>query len=116
MLEIAFSTYLPVGRRPGMGCRNQVICWIDVLKGKVYELEPGTKSLKIITTAQLTGSVVLCEDGDFLGAFQNGLGFINRNTGLVDFFSDPEQHLPANRFNDGKCDPFGRFWAGTMST
>ena len=27
---------------------------------------------------------------------------------------NPEQHLPGNRFNDGKCDPAGRFLAGTM--
>jgi sugar lactone lactonase YvrE len=26
-----------------------------------------------------------------------------------------EEHLSANRFNDGKCDPQGRLWAGTMS-
>ncbi|MFC1461120.1 SMP-30/gluconolactonase/LRE family protein [Verrucomicrobiota bacterium] len=23
--------------------------------------------------------------------------------------------MPENRFNDGKCDPAGRFWAGTIN-
>jgi sugar lactone lactonase YvrE len=27
---------------------------------------------------------------------------------------NPEPHLPGNRFNDGKCDPAGRFLAGSM--
>ena len=31
--------------------------------------------------------------------------------------ADPEaEKRPDNRFNDGKCDPSGRFWAGTIST
>jgi sugar lactone lactonase YvrE len=29
--------------------------------------------------------------------------------------ANPEDHIPGNRFNDGKCGPDGRFWAGTMS-
>lgn len=33
---------------------------------------------------------------------------------LVPIAQDPEAGIATNRFNDGKCDPFGRLWVGTM--
>jgi sugar lactone lactonase YvrE len=33
----------------------------------------------------------------------------------VTFLAKPEVHIAGNRFNDGRCDPRGRFWAGTMA-
>jgi sugar lactone lactonase YvrE len=35
-------------------------------------------------------------------------------TGRLDMLMAPEQDKPNNRFNDGKVDRQGRFWAGTM--
>jgi sugar lactone lactonase YvrE len=32
----------------------------------------------------------------------------------LDPIAAPEANIPGNRFNDGKCDSAGRFWAGTM--
>src|SRR6187200_2321873 len=40
--------------------------------------------------------------------------FINTENEKVDHIADPEEGL-SNRFNDGKCDAAGRFWAGTMA-
>src|SRR5690606_28547880 len=44
---------------------------------------------------------------------QTGFSFFDPLTGKQDPIGDPESSLPANLFGDGKCDPEGRFWAGT---
>ena len=47
-------------------------------------------------------------------AVHHGFASLDIKTEVVTMIDDPEAHLPGNRFNDGKCDPAGRFWAGTM--
>jgi sugar lactone lactonase YvrE len=48
-------------------------------------------------------------------ALHHGFAGLDLETGQVEIVADPEKHLPGNRFNDGKCDPAGRFWAGTLA-
>lgn len=63
----------------------------------------------------MVGAVALSTNGDFVAALKSGLAFIDRHTGDTRLLHHPEVHLPGNRFNDGKCDPAGRFWVGTMA-
>ena len=63
----------------------------------------------------MIGAIAICKNGHFIAALKNGFGFIDRKYGVTRMIRIPEPHLPGNRFNDGKCDPAGRFWAGTMS-
>ncbi len=104
-----------LGEGPVWDDVQQVICWIDILNGEIHEFSPASKKHTTIAVHQMVGCFTFCTDGNFLVALQNGFAFVDRLTGTIKMISDPEIHLAGNRFNDGKCDPAGRFWAGTMS-
>src|SRR5690606_19311707 len=44
----------------------------------------------------------------------NGFALLDLENGNRINIGDPEKGLPDNRFNDGKCDSRGRFWAGSL--
>ena len=104
-----------LGEGPVWDAVQKVICWVDILNGTIHEYSPEKNTHKTIPVHQMIGTVAVCTDGNFIAALQNGFAFVNRSSGEIKMMHDPENHLPGNRFNDGKCDPAGRFWAGTMS-
>jgi sugar lactone lactonase YvrE len=104
-----------LGEGPVWDSRKKTICWIDILNGEIHEYNPSNNSQRTLTIHQMIGAIALCRNGNFIAALKNGFGFIDRNSGTVSMIANPEPELPGNRFNDGKCDPKGRFWAGTMS-
>lgn len=103
-----------LGEGPVWDAKRKSICWIDIINGLIYEFYTEQNILNTIEVQQMIGSVAVCTNGNFIAALQNGFAFINRLDGKIIMIADPENHLPGNRFNDGKCDPEGRFWAGTM--
>ncbi len=115
MEEIVIDHQCLLGEGPVWDGNLKSICWVDILLGKIHEYTPDTKSHKTLSVNQMIGAIAICKSGHLIGALKNGFGFIDRKSGAVTMIANPEPHLPGNRFNDGKCDPQGRFWAGTMS-
>ena len=64
---------------------------------------------------QNIGCVAVREKGGLVAALQQGFYFVDMVHEKTYKISDPEESMPNNRFNDGKCDCMGRLWAGTMS-
>ena len=104
-----------LGEGPVWDGANHTILWVDIMGCAIHELNMKSNALRSISTPSMIGSFALCTDGNILAAMQDGFIFINRITGAVSPLSDPEAALNGNRFNDGKTDPAGRFWAGSMS-
>ena len=95
--------------------QEKVLYWIDILSHELYIWDPATRTNRTIPTAQAIGTVVKRARGGLVVALHNGFAYLDLDTEKITPITDPERTVPANRFNDGKCDPAGRFWAGTMA-
>ena len=94
---------------------RKALWWIDIIPGKLHCYDPVTDSDREWDMGQMIGTVVTRQSGGLVVALENGFAAFDPDSGELSFLADPEEHIPTNRFNDGKCDPRGRFWAGTMA-
>jgi sugar lactone lactonase YvrE len=94
---------------------SQTLYWIDIENGRLHRYHPATQQTKTTELGQRIGTVVPTSTGQALVALQDGIHRLDLATGKLALLAAPEKGIAGNRFNDGKCDPAGRFWAGTMS-
>ena len=88
--------------------------WIDIENKMLHIYDPETKSDRLIPVGERIGTVVPAKGGGVIVALQNGIHRLDTKTEEMKFIVNP---LPDSnmRFNDGKCDPAGRFWVGSMA-
>lgn len=91
------------------------LLYVDIESHKILAFTPATGEEKIWNVGQRVGTVVPRAQGGLVWAGDDGFFFLNEDTGVSTPIANPEPDLPDNRFNDGKCDPTGRFWAGTIN-
>jgi sugar lactone lactonase YvrE len=88
--------------------------WVDILKKELHIYNPKTHKNRSFSIPSPIGTVVPMQENEAIIALDDGIYLIDTKTGDIQLFSDVEADMPGNRFNDGKCDPAGRFWVGSM--
>ncbi len=110
---------IPVSNVVGEGvvwnAEDGAVWWTDIQTSKLYRYHLETESLKSWSTPERVGSFSFIEnDNRLIVAFASGFAYYCLETGEVEWISRPEKNILGNRFNDGRVDRQGRFWAGTM--
>lgn len=93
---------------------HNCLYWVDIFTGNIHKYVSDTAEHSIFNVGQPIGAVALRKSGGLVAAMKDGFYFIDFDSRQTQPITNPEEHLPFNRFNDGKCDAAGRFWAGTM--
>jgi sugar lactone lactonase YvrE len=111
--ELILDAKATLGEGPAWDSKTQTLYWLDILGKRIYA---GTRILTQLD--DLVGCLAPCKNGNLILALtgdKDRASFVD-----LDPVSSQQTVLsavdesPTNRFNDGKCDPAGRFLAGTM--
>lgn len=104
-----------LGEGPLWHPEHDALYWVDILGGALHRLVFDTNAHTVIDQGEAITCVARHADGGLLGAMRSGLWRLDeagiKQERLVEAPEDTRDH----RFNDGGCDPAGRFWIGTMN-
>ena len=114
-VELLVDAHAQVGEGPLWDEERQVLYWVDILSSLLYIYDPATGENRALDVGRHVGTVVTRASGGLMLAVREGFASFDLETQELTLIANPEAHITGNRFNDGKCDPAGRFWAGTMA-
>ena len=93
--------------------RRQCLWWVDILGCRLHRLQDGEQ--RTWTFDEHISAVAECAGGDaLLVSLRHGFALFDPERGSLRPLHRVQAEPPGNRFNDGKCDAQGRFWAGSM--
>jgi sugar lactone lactonase YvrE len=114
-LEVIVHTNAVLGEGPSWDAEHNRLLWVDIEGHLLHIYYPDTKENVTYDIGQSIGAVVPYREEEVIIALYEGFHKYHLSTGDLTFIANPERGYLNNRFNDGKCDARGRFWAGTMS-
>ena len=108
------DTKAVLGEGPVWSARGNALYWVDIKGRRIFRRAFDSGEIKAWDPPFRVCSLAPRESGGFVAGSENGFAFVDPAAERYDLHANPEPERPTNRFNDGKLDREGRFWAGTM--
>ena len=115
--ELILNARNATGESPVWSTAQQALYWVDIPAKRLHRWCPADGKSQSWQTSQMLACIAQAGNGSWVAAMENGLFAITPHAdGSLDsrLLASVTHALPEMRFNDGRCDRQGRFWAGTM--
>lgn len=110
-VDVVLDATASLGEGPVWDARSSTLRWVDIEPGEVHRFDPPSGVDTFFEVGEAVGTVAVRAAGGLVLATKSGLYTCLDNGGRRAVLHEVDT---AGRFNDGKADPWGRFWAGTM--
>ncbi len=112
--QLIYDAKAELGEGPLWLPSTHELLWVDINKGEVHSLNTISLQDTIIYKGHRTSCVVMVSEEELMIADTDELILFNRMSNTSTLFLQLDFNVPNVRFNDGKVDPYGRLWIGTM--
>ena len=113
--ELVVDGRWELGEGPIWDVQTGSLVWVDIMGQQVLRYRPGEPRAIALPTPLDVGSVAIRRGGGLVAAMADGFWLTEPDSEDWIRYRPVEADQPDLRFNDGKCDPSGRFLAGSMA-
>jgi sugar lactone lactonase YvrE len=114
-MECVLDAKAALGECPVWDSDAACLYFVDIERGLVHRYDPDSQASRSLQVGAMVGAVALTTAGDLVLAVRDGFARLDPGSGEVRRIAAVDPNGQDLRMNDGKVDPAGRFWAGTMA-
>ena len=104
-----------LGECPLWSSDERALYWVDINAPSLNRFDPATGENRVMPMPASIGSFAFRDAGGFVVALRDGIFFADAHGRLLDRLAAAPYDTAHHRFNDGRCDPQGRFVVGAMN-
>ncbi|MEO8849341.1 MAG: SMP-30/gluconolactonase/LRE family protein [Casimicrobiaceae bacterium] len=104
-----------LGESPVWSVDEQVLYFVDIRAPSLNRFDPAGGRNVVMPMPSSIGCFALRQRGGFIVALRDGIWLADRNGALERKVADAPYDVAHHRFNDGRCDLQGRFFAGSIN-
>ncbi len=115
-VELALDARAELGEGPRWHSAERRLYWVDIARNQLHRFDPATGADELRQFDAPIGCFAFRAGGGFLLAMKDGLALLDSWAGeLRPFGEQIFADKPDIRSNDGRTDPAGRFWLGSVN-
>ena len=114
-VECLSDTKDKLGESPIWVEEENSLYWVDIKRFLIHKFDTKNNNKTSWKFNESIGCIAYIKKNLFIAGTQFGFKFANLESNQLIPIVDPESDYKNNRFNDGKCDNKGRFYAGSMN-